>query len=611
VGVDVVSPPRREDDVRTAGAAAGQGFWVPALLLVLVHALLTAWRLRTSWWWQDDLVILSRAYGKPLGDLLLSSMNGHVIPGTWLVAWWVNTQDPYAWRWAAGSIWVVVVAVDLALVALLVRLFGARPAALVPLAAYVSSGALLGSTLWWAAAVEWLPVTLSLLLALYFHVGYWRRRRVRDAVGAVLAVVLGLAFMEKAVLVGGALFAFAVLYGADGSLRQRLRTTWGTASRYWTAHLVVAAGYTAFYLSSAEGSGKADTSSSGLLALTRHVVLDTVVPSLFGGPLEWAGRNSGQVPDAPAWFRLTTGLLFAAAVLGSLRRRRGAWRAWVLLLGFTGVTVALLAVSRSGLIGPTIGLDPRYSTDIIAMAVVCVALAWLPTVDEPGAPGDGTGAATRDVPRYRQAAVGTAATAFVVAVLVAGVVSGNRYVGNWAENPTRAYLLTLQQEIASQPVALFDQHAPEQVLEPWFGEERRLSALLRPTGLTPTFRSWQTDLHVVDDTGRIRKATLPGRPASSTTEPLCAPPGQPIRVRLDTPAEPLSTWTMQFGYVVDGATTLQVELGVGSTVIPLEKGLHIVFVQLDGNGDSVVLTPPPDATGMCVNNFVLGTPVLG
>ncbi len=293
----------------------------------------------------------------------------------------------------------------------------------------------------------------------------------------------------------------------------------------------------------------------------------------------------------------------------------------------------LLAVSRAGLIGPAIGLDPRYSTDLVAMAVVCIALAWLPTVDAP-APGsmpaaasaptsasaaatdadadadgnDDTAAAATGALR-RPATVRALGTVFVLAVLAAGLVSAQRNLDAWTPNPTKAYVLTLQQELRARPdVVLFDQHAPDQLLEPWFGEERRLSTLLKPTGLRPTLRSWQTELHVVDEAGRIRAAAVAGTPASSTAAPLCAPPGQPLRVRLDGAPLPLGTWTFQLNYLVNQPSSLTVAFGFGSTQVDVEQGIHQLFVQVDGNGDSVVLTPPPDDKGLCVTNLVVGRP---
>lgn len=588
--------------------------WVrpAAVLLVLGHVLLTGWRLRSTWWWQDDLVLLGRASGRPLGDLLLSDYNGHLVPGTWLVAWLVDATSGYGWGWAVGSVALLVLAVDAALLALLVRLFGYRPEVLLPLVMWVSAGSVMTPTLWWAAAMQWLPVTASLLLAWFHHVGYWRTRRTRSAAGSVLAVALGLAFFEKAALVVLVLFGFSVLYGVSGSLPQRLREAAGRVPEYWAAHLVLVVAYAVVYLPATAGASKASYAPGDLAGLVRQFVLNQVLPSLFGGPLEWFGDYS-TLPASPLWFRALSWGLTAAVVVATLRLRPGAWRAWVLLLGFTSVTLALLAVTRLGFFGDVIGLDGRYGTDVVAVAVVCSALAWIPLRQ---APEDGivvipaTTAEQYDRRGRRRSRAGAAGAVAAVAVLVTGAVSAARYVDHWSPSPTRDYLETLQQEVRSHPgTVLFDQQAPARIMETSFGRDSRLSTLLRPSGLRPELRSWQTDLHVVDDTGRIRPARLVGRTAPNTTRPRCAPPGSPLQVAVGGSPLPLATWTLQFGYAANRTTRVTVALGLGSTEITLEPGLHTLFVQTDGNGDTVVLTAPPD-TGLCVTNLVVGTPVV-
>lgn len=51
-------------------------------------------------------------------------------------------------------------------------------------------------------------------------------------------------------------------------------------------------------------------------------------------------------------------------------------------------------------------------------------------------------------------------------------------------------------------------------------------------------------------------------------------------------------WTIALGYCanVDGAVTMSLDGGKGVRV-PLRAGLHVVYVQLDGHGRQLSLTP--------------------
>jgi hypothetical protein len=578
--------------------------------LIAVHVLLTAWRLKSAWWWQDDLILLSRASDRSLLDLLLSNYNGHLVPGTWVVAWLADVTSTYNWGWAIGSTCALVLLVDAALLALLVRLFGDRLAVQVPLVMWISAGSMMTPTMWWAAAMQWLPVTGSLLLALYHHIEYWRTQRTRSAVGAVLAVVFGLAFFEKAALIVGVLFLFTLLYGVDGSLLTRFRAILGRAPDYWGAHLVLVVAYAAVYLPTAHGASKASYAVSDLAGLAHQFTLNHLLPSVFGGPLEWFGPYS-TLPTAPTWFRIMSWTLTVGILFGSLLRRRGAWKAWLLLLVFTVITLALLAATRLGFYGEVIGLDGRYSSDVVAVTVVCFTLAWIPTQERSGDERviviPATTATQYRCRSRRRLATQAVVAVGVVTVLIAGIVSATRYAANWTPSPTRAYMETLQQELRTHPeIPLFDQLAPDQILQPAFGDDRRLSVILRPSGLRPRLQSWQTDLHLVDDAGHIRPGQLTAAPVSATTQPRCTNNAAPLRITLDDTPRPLSIWTMKFAYAVSKATTVTVTLGLGNVQVPLQQGVHTVFVQSAGNGDTITFAAPPDS-GFCISTLSIGT----
>ena len=70
-------------------------------------------------------------------------------------------------------------------------------------------------------------------------------------------------------------------------------------------------------------------------------------------------------------------------VTGSLVLWRRSGLAWLVLLGYVVLNLALLARSRATLVGPVVGTDYRYQTDIAVVAAVCLGLATMPSQREP------------------------------------------------------------------------------------------------------------------------------------------------------------------------------------------------------------------------------------
>src|SRR5690349_3963244 len=117
-----------------------------ALALAAVHGVLTWSRLASSWFWQDDLNILGYVADRPLHAQLLFDYNGHLQPGTWVLAWLSQTIAPLNWAFAGGVVLVLVVATDLALLAALVRMFGRRRGILLPFGLFCATTVTLPAT---------------------------------------------------------------------------------------------------------------------------------------------------------------------------------------------------------------------------------------------------------------------------------------------------------------------------------------------------------------------------------------------------------------------------------------------------------------------------------
>jgi hypothetical protein len=355
-------------------------------VIVAIHGLLTWWRLSRSWFWQDDLSMLATAADRPLGSLLFSDYNGHLVPGSWLVAWVSDHVAAMSWAPVGAFLLLLVVATDVALLAALVRLFGRRLAILVPFTLFCTSTLTLSATVWWAAAMQWMPTTLGLALAVYFFAGYAERPNSRDLWGSLGAVALGLFFFEKAVAIPVVLALLAVLYFAPGPLWKR---PWRAFRRYllfWAAQLALAGGYLWLYLARAEPEAvtTVQTRAVDYAELVRNMILGTFVPGMMGGPLDWFATPESSLASwstPPTWLEWTSWALALVVVVGSCVLVRGAWRAWLLLGIFLAFSVALVARARLGVVGPFIGRDHRYLTDAALLGSLCLALAVIPLRD--------------------------------------------------------------------------------------------------------------------------------------------------------------------------------------------------------------------------------------
>ena len=605
--------------LRIGGDRAGRGLLIPlrpgvlhaGALVIALHVALTAWRVSRSWWWQDDLNMIAKASHRALPGLLLQGYNGHLMPANWALAWLVGNRTHFAWWPAAVELTVLVAAVDVALLAVLVRLFGPRRAVLLPLALACCSGIPLVSTVWWAAGSQWLPACLSLLLAFRFHLGHLATGSRRDAVAAVASVLGGLLFFEKALTVAVVLAGYTVLYAVDGPVPRR---PWRALRRYrgyWAAHCALIVGWALLYALRVRTERAPARTSGEVVALAGQMVLHNLVPSMIGGPLRWYGQISA-LPTPPGWFLAVSWAVAALAVAGSLLLRRAAWRAWILLAAWIAVAVALVAATRLAVIGPTLGRDGRYLTDVVPLTAICLGLAWLPVRGEldrarPPAPtGDRAG-------RRPGGSPAVLAVAAALAVAACGAVSARGWDANWSSNPSRAYVTRLQRDLdvaaafGATPVML-DQRLPEAIMIPAFGADGTLSNLTRPMDHRPAFRDWTDRLTVVSGTGSL----VPGRVAGARTAlpvgAACAASGRGTAVRL-AGGSGVREVTIRLGYLASRDTGAVVGLGAGRVRVRFTAGLHELFVRLVGGGGEVTVAGLAAGTAVCIGEVDAGTPV--
>jgi hypothetical protein len=364
-----------------------------------------------------------------------------------------------------------------------------------------------------------------------------------------------------------------------------------------------------------------------VVELVRETVLYSYLPGLFGGPLRWGTAPDSVTtwptpPTAVVWVAATLG---AGLVLGSLWAGRAArasagrslgvrhpGAAWVLLASFLGLSIALVARTRLGFVGPIIGRDTRYVTDAALLGPVCLALAWLPlraTASDPGPdPGTDPGPAGGDAPRRRRRLL-AAGTAFVLAVTACGAISGERYARQAARNPGAEYLTNLRTDLAAAggPVPMFDQAVPKTMMMSAFGPGAMLSHVTRPLPERPRFVTWAPAVKVVDDRGHLRDAqvsgvTAPGDPAVCGT----------TRVVRRLPAAPIAwAWKVQIAYTAGKDTPALVTLddgrpGARAVPVRLTAGMHKLYVAVLGGGNRFTLSGLAPGVTVCLGQVSVG-----
>ena len=583
------------------------------LVLAAAHVLVTAWRLQQTWWWQDDLSMLGTVAGRPLTlDLLTRDYHGHLQPATWLLAWAITHTSTMAWAPAALVTLAMVAAIDVMLLLLLCRLFGRHQGILAPYVIYLGTPLTLFPTLWWAAAMQWLPTSLSLVTALYCHVRYVAEGRARFAAGAVLAVVAGLLFFEKAATVIPLLAFYTIAYCVEGPLPRRIWRAVRRFPRYWTAQAVVLATYTALYLRNPVNLPSVEDASD-VVELAREMILDTFFPGLLGGPLRWTPVTPDTVaalPLPPPWLRVLAAVVVALTVGLSCLLRRGAWRAWVLLAAFLAISVDLVARTRLGLLGPVIGRDSRYLCDVALFASVCLGLATLPL--RPGL--DASAHGTASGPARRRVPLAGVVTLVVALIAVCGLVSTQRFMPGWRQNPAKSYLANLSQDVAASagPVAMFDQNVPQQMMLATFENgENRLSHVTRPLADRPVITTWAPTFMIADPTGHLHPGTVSGSSSSSGQPDQCSTASRPSVTTTLLGPQLTWPWVVKVAYLAGQHTPATLEYGTGRVPIELEKGLHVVYVQVTGAGNAVRISGLSPFAPVCVGQVTVGTPVTG
>jgi len=599
--------------VRTAAepAVAGPGWVGRAALAVAIGGLvLKGWVAFRGYFLVDDFIFQARAAREPFLSNLLTEHAGHVMPGGMLVAWLTTEAAPLNHTAAVVTI-LAAVATSYALCwRMLTTLVGARPAALVPFVFYCFTPLLLPATVWWAAALNALPLQMAGFAAVTAYVRLRRTGDVRQLTICLLAVAAGLLFFEKAVLVpvvvAGAALALSPERSLVGAARAELAARWPL----WLGIVGLGLGYLVWYLATPKAAGFGSSDDPGAVADLVSGSLGTAVgPSLVGGPWSWVPvGTAGGIGDAPSWAGwLAVDLVLVLVVATSLLRRR-ARRIWATLAVVLLADLTVLSVSRL-FIGAQIGLELRYFADAAVPAVLALTLATLTPLGEAPDALSHKLSSLLSSPGRSRAAFGAASLAGVV--FVGGAVgSAIGYDRVWSPNPAREYVTSAKAGLSALPPGsqVLEQTVPPVVLDALTAPRNTTGWVFAPLRDGPSFGDTATESWQVADTGEVRLQDVQGirsrpGPAEGCGWPV-GPDGGSVRLGTELFAWP---WVLRIEYLSGADTDAVVHLGEARQAITFRKGLGTLLVRLTGEGDRVRFDRLEAGSGVCVDTVRVGT----
>jgi len=634
--------------------------WVKEHTVVLAGARLiaaqlgwTATLLAHSYFRQDDFVLLDRALRAGFGwRYLLSPDSGHLMPAGLAIIWGLARTSLYNWPLAGAVIMVLTAAASAALLRVLLTLFGARPAILVPLTVYLFAPLSVGTVAWLSAAVRVLPLELALFMATDAHVRYLRARRPRYAIAAAIWLLIGMACAGQGAVVPLLLFGITVCLtlgspgtpGSPGRWTAAVRRALTEYRRLWLLYGALLAGYCALFFTRLSTSGTAlpgPGETTRLYGFAATMIGTSAVPGAVGGPWRWVASGYAQA-GPPGWLEYLSWGIAAIVVAVSAVRGRAAWAAWAILLGWI-VVADIVPVAAKGFGGfsiATLGADTGYLAGTSGVLALCVALAFLPP-DPVGLPPDPAGSspdpvvtspgtASQSVPRpalpgsalprpalpWPVRAVGLAA----FGVFLAGAaVSLPAFVAATPSAAARSYLATARAAIEDAPrgTVVADGPVPAAVLNAaFFGTRANTSRIIAPlaAGGPGSRLSWTASPAGVlaspmmfDDHGRLRPLAMAGLSSAPRRAGCWHVTASGVRIPVRGSLYRWS-WTVRLSYS-GPAGVLVVGFGGSPRQVTVPAGRHLVYVPVVGQGSTVSAQfSGPAAGALCVTRVTVGSP---
>ena len=576
--------------------------------LVALQLLLRAWALYPSWFFTDDYRLMLAAHDSPLSWAYITEpFDSQFMPFGRLVVWLVTSSGTLNWGLAASITLILQGTASFACLWMLCSVFGRRWSVLPLLMLYLTSCITMPALMWWAAAVNQIPLQAAFFVAVGAWVRYLRDRRPVHLVVTLIAVACGLLCYVKALLIFPVLLTVAVGYFAQGRAGERFAHVLKTFRVAACLGIILAGTFAVFYVTQVPQPFE-DASDSKAAEVADSMLGTSLSSGLLGGPWTW-WRTSPPIvlADPPNWSVHLAWVVIAMVVVYSILIRRGTLAAWGLLWGYALVLYALLATSRGQLFGRLAGLEYRYLTDIVPVFVLVIGLVFLRV---PGAVGSSAMRVppilTLRLPRYF-------AGALVAAVCLGGLGSSIRYVDYWHhDNAGRTYVQNLNRSLdalENQP-ELVPQTLPAEVMPEYTKPTNTSPVFLQLLGRSVTFPTVMSEPMMIDPSGEVRPAvvraglkSLPG-PIDGCGWKVKSS-GRTIPLKGNAFAWP---WFVRIGYLASEDADVTITAGDSSIDASVSEGLGNLFVRVTDEFDDVEISGLPDGATMCIDTIEVGDP---
>jgi len=305
-------------------------------------------------------------------------------------------------------------------------------------------------------------------------------------------------------------------------------------------------------------------------------------------------------------------LIAVAVVAASVRYRRNAWRAWVLLFAFVVLfDYAPVAIGRLYAWGPGLGFETRYVADAAPLLALCLGLAFIPLAGE------------REPwrrPPPAGAVVPAATGVLVGAFLVGSVLSVSAFRAQVHGARIHRYVEHVQAELRTVPATaeIHDMKVPRYVMLPDFGEYALISRVMAPVVSPEAERTLRSqppyrEPMIFDDEGRLRPMDVflgagsePG-PARGEFPGCWSVTDIPVDVPLKSDLRN-ANWWVRIGYIASQPAGITVQFGQQQVTLALDKGLHRIYVPMTGGGNRLWFTRLTPTAGICVGDVTVGIP---
>lgn len=577
--------------------------WI-ALALIAVQTVIRIWLVARGYFYWDDLILIGRASTEPIWSwsYLMQDHDGHLMPGAFLVAGVITELSPLNWAIPAVTLVVGQLLVSLAVLRMVVVIAGrVRPILLVPLVFFLFSPMTVPAYTWWAAGLNTLPLQFAMAVVVADVVQLCRGQvadRRRIIIRSLVVFVVALAFFEKSLLILPVAAVAAVLWvhvnsSAEGpGLMRPIRTAWSAARELWIAMAAVAATWMVLYLAS---TSIADGHSIGqAMSLTWRSINRGLVPAGVGGPWFWTRwLPSPPMAQPHDWMIAVGWVVLIAAVAYVLWTRRGAALILAAVFAYAVVLQIPLFWSRtSEFTSLELAQTLRYLPDtalVITVAMALLVSAPRRRLSSAGAPGQSRRKAALPA---RSATI--AAAVVGVAYIGSSLVSTAEFADEWNSSPTEEYMANARASLAQAAgTRMLDHALPLLVILPVTYPDNQVGKVFAALDQRPTFGPWTDQLQVLDDQGRlvagdVTAARTFGEGAGACDRPEVTGPSS---IPLNGPLLDW-TWVVALPYCANTDGTVRIGLAEDSSLeVPVEAGLHTVFVQVEGSGTEVQLRP--------------------